>query len=153
MIKTKNSSKTSSITSILISISSQKTRKEGHHSRPVGEQGRNLKRHSLSPDKNDRRQGQDFRGHWLQSQYSTSGKFGEFPEIKREIGTRRAWKNHQTSGQQWELWGVWSVKHKKLARTKEIDGISKIASLKTFQNGQRLRSQRKKISKVLEYPW
>ena len=107
-LNTKNSTNLSSIDYIIISLSSKKTRKYGHHSKPTREQGRNPMRFFLSRDENNRRQGQDFLGHHFQSQGIPSKNFGEYPKTGNKgtikiptEPTRWAENNRtcQTSGQ------------------------------------------------------
>ena len=87
----------------------------------------------------------------LQSQGCPSENFGDSPIQTENIGKIRAQQSRQSSGQQRNLQGIRTVNHEQLARTKEINGTLKIVSLKTVHIRQRLRSQRKQISKVLEY--
>ena len=77
IIETKNINNLSSVNYILIPPSSRKSREDGHWSKPVREQRKNTKRPSLSQDKNNRIQGQDFLGNHLQFQVIPSDKFGD----------------------------------------------------------------------------
>ena len=58
-------------------------RKYGYQSKPVGEQGREPKRHFLSKEDRNIRHGKDFLGHRLQSQQIPSEN-SDNPQEKRE---------------------------------------------------------------------